>query len=100
MDENVSKEEAVKLAQLYPNLENDEDNKELMKEVSKQELEKTLHSLIKDKITSIDSMLIGYLSILDTVEEDLLREIEVSRKQGMILGNFNATCISLVLKTR
>ena len=41
-DENVSKEEAVKLAQLYPNLENDEDNKELMKEVSKEEIEKTL----------------------------------------------------------
>ena len=44
-DEKVSKKEAIKLAQLYPNLENDEDNKEIMKEVSKEELEKTLHSI-------------------------------------------------------
>ena len=35
-DENVSKEKEMKLSQLYPNLVNDEDNKELMKEVSKE----------------------------------------------------------------
>ena len=35
-DEKVSKEKAMKLSHLYPNLVNDEDNKELMKEVSKE----------------------------------------------------------------
>ena len=44
-------------------------------------------------------MSIGYfLSIIDTVEEDLLRVIEVSRKQGKMLRDFNATFISLVPK--
>ena len=35
-DEKVYQEKALKLSQLYPNLVNDEDNKELMKEVSKE----------------------------------------------------------------
>ena len=66
-----------------------------MKELSKEELEKTLHSLKKDKITSTHSMSIGYfLSIIDTVEEDLLRVVEVSKNQGKMLGHFNATFIS------
>ena len=70
-----------------------------MKEVSKEELEKTLHSLKKEKIISTHSMSIGYfLSIIDTVEEDLLRVVEVSRNQGKMLGDFNVTCISLIPK--
>ena len=44
-------------------------------------------------------MSIGYfLSIIDIVEEDLLRVIEVSRKQGNMLRDFNATFISLIPK--
>ena len=44
-------------------------------------------------------MSIGYfLSIIDIVEEDLLRVIEVSRKQGKMLRDFNATFISLIPK--
>ena len=35
-DEKFSEEKAMKFSQLYPNLVNDEDNKELMKEVSKE----------------------------------------------------------------
>ena len=44
-------------------------------------------------------MSIGYfLSILDTMEKDLLRVVEVSRKQRKMLRDFNATFISLIPK--
>jgi hypothetical protein len=77
-----------------------EQNDSLMVEVTKEELQKTLHNFQKDKILGSDGLPVEFYSrTFDILGDDLLKTIEYSRTTGQVLSPFNSTFISLILKS-
>ena len=72
----ASIEEIIRLAQMFPRFVEEEDNRELMKEVSEDELKEVLGSFQKDKSPGPDGWTIDFfLDLFDILGRDLLMVI-------------------------
>lgn len=69
--------EVIQISQLFPRRISEEDNLELMEEISEDELKATLHSFHKDKSPGPDGWTIEFfLALYDTIGPDLLHLVE------------------------
>ena len=76
-----------------------EDNLDLMKPVTLQEIQHILSISKNDKSLGPDGIpLEVYRCLFDLLGEDLLRVIEISRVSGKILAVFNSTFLALIPK--
>lgn len=67
----------IKIAQLFPRLLDEEESREIMEEVSLEELKSVLHNFHKDKSPSPDVWAIEFsLGLYDILENDLLAVVE------------------------
>lgn len=77
----------------------EEDNDDLMAEISEGELLETLHTFQKDKNPGPDGWPIElYLGLFDIIGADLLKVMEESRREGFIHATLNSTFIALIPK--
>jgi hypothetical protein len=82
----------------------DEDNRDLMEEVSEEELKEVVHSFQKDKIPGPDGWSMDFfVGLFDLVGKDLLKVIEESRKMGTyiflsMLPSFPSSQRRMILK--
>eukprot|EP00253_Pinus_taeda_P032224 PITA_32224 len=92
--------EIMRIIELFPSFEDQEDSEELMKEVSMAELEATLKWFKKDKSPGPDGWTIEfYLTFFDTLGNDLLQIVEDSRRRGRISSAIKSTFIALIPKS-
>jgi hypothetical protein len=83
----------------FPSIILEEENINMIEEVSKEELQLVLHSFQKYKIQGPDGWLVPFfLGFYEMLEEYSLRVIEESKVSGRILATFNTTFISLIPK--
>jgi hypothetical protein len=91
--------EILKVISYFPRMLEDEDNEELFKEVSREELSKFLSSFQKDRCPGPDRWLVEfYLDFFEFIGDDLLRIMEEVRLAGNVPRNFNSTFIALIPK--
>jgi hypothetical protein len=77
----------------------EEDNRDLMDEVSKDELKEVLHNFQKDKSLGPDGWTMDFfVGLYDIIGKDILKVVEESRINGHIHGPLNSTFISLIPK--
>lgn len=77
--------EILQITHLLPRFDKDEDNVNLMVEISKGELLKALHSFQKDKSPGPNGWPIEfYLGLYYIIRGDLLKVVEESRSEGLI----------------
>ena len=70
----------IRMAQMFPRFVDEAGNRDLMKEVSKEELKKVMGSFQKDKSPGPDGWTIDFfLDLFDILGKDLLQVIEDSR---------------------
>ena len=88
------------MAQMFPSFVDDEGNRELMKEISEEELKEVLRSFQKDKSPGPDRWTIEFfLDLFEFLGNDLLAVAEDSRASGRIPASFNSTFIALIPKS-
>jgi hypothetical protein len=91
--------EILQISQLFPSFVEQEDNKDLMAEVSKGELLEVVHSFQKDKSLGPDGWPIEfYLVLYDITDGDLLKVVEESISEGIIHASLNSNFITLIPK--
>jgi hypothetical protein len=91
--------EVLRLCSFFPHFVN-QDNQNLMEEISKEELLSVLQSFQKDKSPDFEELPIEFfLGCFDFIEVDLRLVIEESRATEKILPAFNATFVALIPKT-
>ena len=92
--------EIIQTTQLFPRFADVEENKNLMEEVSMEELKDVIHSFQKDKSPGSDGWKIEfYLGFFDLIGEDLLEVVDECRKSRVIHAPINSTFITLIPKT-
>ena len=78
---------------------NEEDNLELLEEVSEEELKATLNNFQKDKNLGPDGWTVElFLADYDTIGPDLLQLVEETRVNGILHLPLNSTILSLIPK--
>ena len=98
--QNVNLVEIIRVAQLFPRFLDQEEGRELTKEVIIGKLEATLKWIKKDKSPGLDRWSIDfYLAFFETLGVDLLKVNEHSRINGEILEYFTSTFITLIPKS-
>jgi hypothetical protein len=96
-DRRVSIDTVLKMALLFPCFVEEEENEELMAEVSESELKEVLHSFQKDKISGPDGWSMEFfVAIFELISLDLLKFIEESRVNGFMYPPLNAIVIDLI----
>lgn len=89
----------LRVASHFPLFIDQKDNRNLMVEISKEELLGILHSFQKDKSLGSNGLPTEfYLACFNTLGNDLLKVVEYSRSIGKILAAFNSTFITLIPK--
>ena len=84
---------------MFPGSTSDEDNLELMEEVSEEEVKATLLSFQKDKIPEPDGWTVElFLDGYDTIGPDLLQLVEETRRNGVLHPPLNSTFLTLIPK--
>ena len=84
---------------MFPRFVEEDDNENLMEEVSMEELKEVIHSFQHDKSLGPDGWTIEfYLGFFKIIWEDLLEVVEESRRSGVIHAPINVTFIALILK--
>ena len=82
-DKNLHLPEIVKSAGLFPTSINEDENEDLMKTVTLQEIQSLLSMSKNDKSPGPDGILVEvYRSLFDVLGEDVLRMVEDSWKSG------------------
>jgi hypothetical protein len=98
-DEQVSIDAIVQLALFFPRFVEEVDNRELMEEVTKEELKEVIHSFQKDKSPGPDGWSMDFfLGLFYFIGKDILKVVEESRINGVMHPPLNATFISLIPK--
>lgn len=83
----------------FPRFVEEEENLDLMVEVTKAELKEVLHNFQKEKMSGPDGWSMDfYVGLFDLIGHDILKVIEESRVNGFIHPSFNATFIALIPK--
>ena len=78
---------------------NDKMNKNLVEEVTKEELEKTVQSFQKGKSLGPDGFTIEfYQGFYELLKHDLLKVVRESHRLGKVLGALNTTFLALISK--
>jgi hypothetical protein len=91
--------EQCKLADLFPQMVNEEDSRSLYRPVTIEELKSVLFHFKKEKSPGPDGWTIEFfIFFFDLVGEDLLAFVEDSRRLGTIYGGINATFLTLIPK--
>ena len=99
-ESNLHLHEVVKSDGYFPTTISVEDNEELIKPVTLQEIQSILTLGKNDKSPGLDGLPVEvYRVLFDVLVVDLLRVIEDSRKNGKIPTVFNSTFIALIPKT-
>jgi hypothetical protein len=99
VDERVSIDAIVQLALFFPRFVDEVDNRELMEEVTEEELKEVLHSFQKDKSPDPDGWSMDFfMGLFDFIGKDILRVVEESRSNGFMHPPLNATFIALIPK--
>ena len=89
----------MKSVGFFPTSISEDENVELMKGVTMQELKSILDISKNDKSPGPDGIPVEvYRSLFDVLGEDLLRVVEDSRKSSKIPAVFNSTFIALIPK--
>ena len=84
---------------MFPRFVEEDDNENLMEEVSMEELKEVIHSFQHDKSPGPDGWTIEFYSgFFKLIGEDLLEVVEESRRTGVIHAPINATFIALIPK--
>lgn len=92
--------EIIQLAQTFPRFAEEEENSNLMEEVTLDELKGVMHSFQRDKSPGPDGWTIEfYEGFFELLGKDLLEVVEESRKSGVIHAPVNSTFITLIPKT-
>ena len=92
-------ENIIWITQPFPRFVEEGDTKELMEEVSQDELKEVLHRFQKDKSPRPDGWRVDlFLEIFYILGEDLLKAVEETRSKGRTLENFKSTFIALISK--
>eukprot|EP00253_Pinus_taeda_P003055 PITA_03055 len=95
----VNLAEIIQVAQLFPCFLDQEEGRELIKEVTLEDLEATLKWFKKDKSHGPDGWTVEfYLEFFEILGLDLLKVVEDSRANGKMYEPFNATFIALIPK--
>ena len=98
-DQHATIAEVLQVLQYFPESISEEDNLDLMEEVSEEELKATLESFYKDKSPGPDGWNIDFfLATYDTIGPDLLHMVEESRVNGHLHPPLNTTFLSLIPK--
>ena len=98
-NKNLHLFELLKISHNFPSSINFEENYELMKPVTLEEIMSILKVRKNDKSPGLDGIPMEvYRTLIDVMGLDLLRVIEVSRKCGKIPTVFNSTFIALIPK--
>ena len=85
---------------MFPRFVDEVGNRDLMKEVSEEELKMVMGSFQKDKSLGPNGWTIDFfLALFDILGLDLLQVIEDSRSSGWIPASFNTTFIALIPKS-
>ena len=96
----ASIEEVTRLSHMFPRFVDEEDNRDLLKELTEEELKDVLGSFQKDKSPGPDGWTIDFfLGLFDFLGRDLLKVVEDSRLAGWIPASFNSTFIALIPKS-
>eukprot|EP00253_Pinus_taeda_P003262 PITA_03262 len=91
--------EIMRLAEKFPRFVLQDESEDLIKEVSREELESTIKWFKKDRSPGPDGWTIEfYIAFLDILGIDLLNIIEQSRRNGRISSAIKSTFIALILK--
>jgi hypothetical protein len=104
--QNLFKEEArhsviyiVRISLYFPRFFEEEENRALMEEISKEEMKEVLHSFQKDKISGLDGWTVElFIGIYELIREDILRVVGETRIEGHMNSPFKATFIALIPK--
>ena len=104
--ENIFKEgqqttiaELIRISQYFPESISEEDNMELMEEVSEEDVKATLHSFQKDKSPRPDGWTVEFfLAGYDSIGPNLLHLVEETRKNGVLHLPLNSTFLTLIPK--
>jgi len=92
--------DVIRLAQKFPRFVDEEGNRDLMAEISEEELKVVLGSFQKDKSPGPDGWSIEFfLDLFDLLGNDLLAVLEDSRTSGRFPASFNSTFIALIPKS-
>ena len=93
-------EDVIRLSQMFPRFVDEEENRDLVKELTEEELKEVLGSFQKDKSPGPDGWTIDFfLGLFDILGRDLLQVVEDSRLAGWIPASFNSTFIALIPKS-
>ena len=94
---NINLPEIVQSVGYFPTSISVDDNCDLMKPITLQDIQFILYSSKNDKILGPNGIPVEvYRCLFDVLGEDLLRVIELSRISGKIPAVFNSTFISLI----
>jgi len=92
--------EVIRVAQMFPRFVDEDDNRDLMKAISEEELKEVLGSFQKDKSPGPDGWTIEFfLDLYEFLGSDLMAVIEDSRVTGRLPASFNSTFIALIPKS-
>jgi len=95
-DGRVTIDAIVWMTLFSPMFVDKQDNMELIKEVTEEEIKHVLHSFQKDKIHGPDGWSMDFfVGIYDLIRKDILRVVEESHINDFIHSLLNATLISL-----
>jgi hypothetical protein len=79
---------------------NEEENRNLMEEVSEDELKEVLSIFQKDKSPGPDGWSVEFfLGLYDLIGKDILKVVEESRMEGHMHAPLNSTFIALIPKS-
>ena len=91
--------EIIQITQIFPRFAEEDDNENIMEEVSMEELKEVIHSFQHEKSPGTNGWTIEfYLGFFELIEEDLLEVVEESRRLGVIHAPINATFMALIPK--
>lgn len=89
----------MKIIKLYPKLFNDEYGVKVGCQVTLEEIKEVLKKIIKEKILDLDGWTVEFfLHLFDLIGQDILMEVEESRKKDFIFEKLNSTYITLIPK--
>jgi hypothetical protein len=98
-DPRVSIAEIGTLALFFPSFVNEENNRDLMDEVTEDELKEIFFSFQKEKSPGPDGWTIEFFQcFFELIGPDILYVVKESRQQGHMHAPLNATFISLIPK--
>jgi hypothetical protein len=99
-EDSISQIEAILgIIRPFPRFVEEEDNRELMKEVKEEELKEIIFSFQKDKSPGPDGWSMEFfMGLYGLIGKDILKVVEESRKNGHVHDPFNATFLALIPK--